>query len=216
MALTLYENELLATVLDKFKVQFPMLSAFTTDFGNGGVVLNQTKTARVRKAATVRDYDGTTGYAANAAATSALLEDVPVTMNRHKHVPVVIDHIDQAGSTLNLMEEAAAEIAFDLGKEAVDYVLGLCKGSNFSQSSEYTQANSDLDATENIRGDLNAIGARQTGRFGIVNTGAALSLGTDARVASRDYHGILNGANAFRGFANVSRIRQHLGISQPT
>jgi hypothetical protein len=204
MALTLYENELLATVLDKFKVQFPMLSAFTTDFGNGGVVLNQTKTARVRKAATVRDYDGTTGYAANAAATSALLEDVPVTMNRHKHVPVVIDHIDQAGSTLNLMEEAAAEIAFDLGKEAVDYVLGLCKGSNFSQSSEYTQANSDLDATENIRGDLNAIGARQTGRFGIVNTGAALSLGTDARVASRDYHGILNGANAFRGFANVS------------
>lgn len=204
MALTLYENELLATVLDKFKVQFPMLSAFTTDFGNGGVVLNQTKTARVRKAATVRDYDGTTGYAANAAATSALLEDVPVTMNRHKHVPVVIDHIDQAGSTLNLMEEAAAEIAFDLGKEAVDYVLSLCRGSNFSQSSEYTESNSDLDATENIRGDLNAIGARQTGRFGIVNTGVALSLGVDSRVASRDFHGILNGSNAFRGFANVS------------
>jgi hypothetical protein len=204
MALTLYENELLATVLDKFKVQFPMLSAFTTDFGNGGVVLNQTKTARVRKAATVRDYDGTTGYAANAAATSALLEDVPVTMNRHKHVPVVIDHIDQAGSTLNLMEEAAAEIAFDLGKEAVDYVLSLCRGSNFSQSSEYTESNSDLDATENIRGDLNAIGARQTGHFGIVNTGVALSLGVDSRVASRDFHGILNGSNAFRGFANVS------------
>ena len=204
MALTLYEDELLATVLDKFKVQFPMLSSFTSSFSNGGVVLNQTVTARIRKAATVRDYDGTTGYAANAAATSTLLEDVPVTMNRHKHVPVVIDHIDQAGSTLNLMNEAAAEIAFDLGKEAVDYILTLCRGSNFSQSSEYTEANADLDATENIRGDLNAIGARQTGRFGIVNTAVALSLGTDSRVASGDYHGILNGSNAFRGFSNVS------------
>ena len=204
MALTLYENELLATVIDKFKVQFPMLSAITTDFTSGGVVLNQTKTARVRKAATVQDYDGTTGYTANAAATSALLEDVPVTMNRHKHVPVVVDYIDQTGSTLNLMEEQAAEIAFDLGKECVDYVLSLCRGANFSQSSEFTEANSDLDATENIRGDLNTIGARQTGRFGIVNTGVALSLGVDSRVASRDFHGILNGGNAFRGFANVS------------
>lgn len=203
MALTLYEDELLATVLDKFKVQFPMLSKFTTSFSSGGVVLGQTVTARIRTAATVRDYDGTSGYQANAAESTSLMNDIPVTMNRHKHVPVKLDHIDVASSTINL-DEAAAEIAFDLGKEAVDYTLGLARGSNFSQSSEYSAANSDLDMTENIRGDMNTIGARQTGRFGIINTAVAGYLGVDSRVASRDYFGQLNGSTAFRGFQNVS------------
>jgi len=203
MALTLFEDELLATVLDKFKVQFPMLSAWSTDFSSGGAVIGQTKTARIRKAATVRDYDGTTGYLANAAESTALLEDVPVTINRHKHVPVKIDYLDVSSSTINL-NDAASEIAFDLGKECVDYVLSLVVAANFSETSTFSTANSDLDATEDIRGDMNTIGARQTGRVGIVNTAVAATLGVDARVASRDYYGQLNGGAAFRGFIGVS------------
>jgi len=203
MALTLFENELLATVLGKFKVQFPMLTSFTTNFSSDGVIDGQTLTARIRKAATVRSYGGTAGYEDNAALSTDLLEDVPVTVNRHRHVPVVIDHEKVSASSINL-DEAAGEIAFDLGKEAVDYALGLCRGSNFSQRSEYTEASSDLDATENIRGDLNAIGARQTNRFGIVNTAVSGFLGLDSRVASGDYHGQLNGPNAFRTWTGVS------------
>ncbi len=41
--------------------------------------------------------------------------DVPVTINRHKHVPVKLDYIDQISTNRNLYEEQVGNLAYSLG-----------------------------------------------------------------------------------------------------
>ena len=212
MALTLSTGQILDLVMDAFKVRLPFLvGAFSTDFSSEQAKLNQTVLAHIAGLPTVRDYDATTGYKANAAEATSLISDVPVVINRHKHVPIKLDFLDAASTVqqLNLLEAATMNCGYVLAKSMADYCLELVVSTNFSQSSPYAVANSDLDMLANVREDMNAKGASTMGRFGIVGSGVMTTLATDSRIASGDYHGQRIGVEALghlqgiQGFANI-------------
>lgn len=212
MALTLSTAMILDLVMDAFKKRLPFLvSAFATDFSSERAKLNQTVTARIAGLPTVQDYDASTGYKANAAESKTLLNDVPVVINRHKHVPIKLDFLDAASTVqqINLLEESTMNCGYVLAKSIADYCLSLAVSTNFSEASIFTVANSDLDMLANIREDMNAKGASTLGRFGIVGSGVMTTLTTDSRIASGDYHGQRIGAEALghlqgiQGFANI-------------
>ncbi len=212
MALTLSTTQILELVMDAFKVRLPFLvNAFATDFSNERAKLNQTVQARIAGLPTVQDYDAATGYKANAADSKSLLTDVPVTIDRHKHVPIKLDFLDMASTVkqINLLEEATMNCGYVLAKSMADYCLSLVVAANFSESSVFTVPNSDLDMLINVREDMNGKGASTLGRFGIVNSGVMSTLTSDSRIASGDYHGqrigeeALGHLQAIQGFSNI-------------
>lgn len=212
MALTLSTTQILELVLDAFKVRLPFLvSAFATDFSSEKAKLNQTVNARIAGLPTVQDYDGTDGYKANAADAKSLLNDVPVTIDQHKHVPIKLDFLDAAStvSQINLLEEATMNCGYVLAKAIADYCLSLVKAANFSAKSVFTVVNSDLDMLVALREAMNGQGTNTMGRFGIVGSGVMSSLTTDTRIASGDYHGQRIGAEALghligiQGFSDI-------------
>lgn len=212
MALTLSTAQILELVMDAFKVRLPFLAtAFATDFSDEKAKLNQTVNARIAGLPSVQDYDATSGYKPNAADAKTLLDDVPVTINQHKHVPIKLDFLDAASTVnqINLLEEATMNCGYVLAKSIVDYCLGLVVAANFSQSTTSIVANSDLDLLVSVREALNGIGANTMGRFGIVGSGVMSTLTTDSRIASGDYHGQMIGDDALghlrgiQGFSNI-------------
>lgn len=212
MALTLSTTQILDLVMDAFKVRIPFLvKAFATDFSAEKAKLNQTVNARVLSLPSVQSYDATTGYKANAAESKSLLDDVPVVIDQHKHVPIKLDFLDAASTVkqINLLAEATMNCGYVLAKSIVDYCLALLLSTNFSQSSTFTAANSDLDMLANVRADLNAIGADPMGRFGIVNSEVMTTLDSDSRIASGDYHAqrisdqAYGHLRAIQGFQNI-------------
>ena len=212
MALTLSTTQILEMVFDAFKVRLPFLvSAFATDFSDERAKLNQTVNARIASLPSVQNYDASTGYKANAAESKSLLDDVPVTIDQHKHVPIKLDFLDQASTVnqINLLEESTMNCGYVLAKSIADYCLGLVLAANFSESSTFTHANSDLDMLADVRKDMNAKGASTMGRFGIVNSDVMTTLTSDSRIASGDYHGqringeALGNLQAIQGFGNI-------------
>lgn len=198
--------------MDAFKVRLPFLiSSFATDFSSEKAKLNQTVNARIAGLPTVQDYDATNGYKTNAAESKSLLTDVPVTINRHKHVPIKLDFLDAAStvSQINLLAEATMNCGYVLAKSIADYCLSLVVDANFSQYATYSVANSDLDMLVAVREAMNSKGTNTMGRFGIVSSGVMSTLTTDSRIASSDYHGQRIGAEALghlqgiQGFGNI-------------
>jgi hypothetical protein len=210
--LTLSTTQILDLVMDAFKVRLPFLvSAFATDFSDKRAKLNQTVNARIAGLPTVQDYDADSGYKANATDAKSLLNDVPVTINQHKHVPIKLDFLDaaQTVSQIKLLEESTMNCGYVLAKSIADYALSLSVAANFSKSSTFTALNSDKDMLEAVRVAMNANGANTSGRFGIVNSDVFSTLDGDSRISSGDYHGKRIGAEALgnltglQGFANV-------------
>lgn len=212
MAITTRVDKLISTVLDAFVVQFPMFTNIARQFSSDGKKFGDTLYARVTKRATVQDYDATNGYEANTVESTALVEDLPVTLNRHKHVPIKVDYMDQNSSDIDLMRAVGPQV-FELGEEAMLYLCGLMRGSNFSQRSVYAEADSDLDALINIQGDLNTIGASQLGRFGLVNTAVANAIAADTRITSKDYYdeqdGVAMPYRVVRGVSGFQNIWEY-------
>lgn len=205
---TLSTPELIMDVIDAFKVRFPLINRLGTDFSTETAKLNQQIIARIVSVPTVRDYDSTTGYEANAANANDLTVDVPVTLNRHKHVPVKIDYIEQVSTKRDLYNETVGNLAFALGKEAFDYAMGLVVADNFSRSSTFTEANSDKDMLDDVAGKMNIIGASPVGRYGIVNTNVFNSLESDERIASRNYHDQRRGSQAYGVLNNIAGFEE--------
>lgn len=200
---TLSTTELITDVIDAFKVRFPLMSAIGTDFSSEEAKLNQTITGRILSLPSVQDYDGTDGYKANSASANSLTTDVSVTLNRHKHVPIKVDFLDQVSTKRDLYAETVGNMAYALGKEAFDYTMGLVTAANFSHEVVGTEANSDYDALSTVNKVLNKNGASATGRIGIVNSEVFAALDSDQRIASGDYHGQQRGASAYGQLSSV-------------
>ncbi len=201
---TLSTTEILSDVLDAFKIRFPMLNSIGTDFSSETAVLNQQMIARIPSLPTVRDYDGTSGYEANAANANDLLVDVPVILNRHKHVPVKIDYIEQLSTRRDLYKEATGNLAYTLGKEAFDHAMSLVLAANFSESSIFANVDADKDMLSSVNKKMNQRGAAPVGRFGIVNSDVFEVLENDSRISSGDYHDQRKKGNAYGHLSNVA------------
>lgn len=195
--------ELVTDVIDAFKVRFPMISAMSTDFSSEEAKLGDTIRGRVTSVPAATDYDGTDGYKANATSANSLTEDVSITLNQHKHVPVKVDYIDQISTKRNLYNEVVGQMAFQLGKTMTDFVLGKVLQANFSHEVTGTALNSDYDALSTATQILNGNGASPVGRYGIVNSAVFGALEADARIASGDYHGQQRGGSAYGVLSNV-------------
>ena len=120
----------------------------------------------------MQDYDATNGYKTNAAEATSLLNDVPVVINQHKHVPIKLDFLDAASavSQIRLLEESTMNCGYVLAKSMADYCLGLASSTNFSQAATFSAANSDLDMLISVREAMNTLGTNPSGRFGIVGS----------------------------------------------
>ena len=200
---TLSTTELITDVMDAFKVRFPILNNLSTDFSSDSARLGQTITARIAGLPTVQDY-GADGYESNAADANGLTTDVNVTLNRHKHVPVKIDYIDQISTKRDLYNETIGNLAYSLGKEAFDHAMSLAVAANFSQATVSADAASDKDVLDAITAGMNGVGAAPVGRYGIVNSAVFNALEADPRISSGDYYGQRRGANSYGNLSNVS------------
>lgn len=204
MPATLSTNKLVNDVIDAFRVNFPMFSNMATDFATGEAVFNQQVIARVAKIPTAADYDATTGYKNGAQSANDIVEDVAVTLDQHKHIPIKIDFIDQISTQRNLYDEAIRNIGYAMGKTFLDYILSKAVAANFSEVTTASIGNTSRDTLGNVRKKMNIKGAAPFGRFGIVNSDFFEKLEGDARIASSDYYGQRTGENAYGILRNIS------------
>lgn len=202
---TLTVDEIMMDVLDAFKVEVPfMLSAFSTDFSSKTAVKGDKITAHISTLPVTQSYDVTTGFKANAADTANLLNDVPVTLNQFKHVPVKVNWLTQLSSKIPLYREAIRQYGYVLAKSVIDYAISQVLIANSSYAETISSINFNLDSCETLRTDLNAQKASPRRRFGIINSTWAASLQNDDRVKSALFYGQLNGDYGYRIFKNIS------------
>lgn len=202
---TLSTSEILADVIDSFRVEVPALLGMSTDFrpSTQKLKLNKAYTAHVTTLPTISTYDATTGYAYGAQTANSLLVDVPVTVDAHKHVPIKWSHLEDIANDKGEYEKAIANAGYVLAKAVVDSVLAKCLSRNLSYSSTFATADCDVDMLVNVTGDLNGQGAANRGRRMILNTDAANSLSADSRMASKDYAGQMTGGAGYRRWTNA-------------
>jgi hypothetical protein len=202
---TLTANEVIQDIMEAFQVSLgPVIQSFTTDFSSKTARLNDTITAHIQGIPATADYDATTGFANGAVEAETLLTDVPVTLDKLKHVPVKIDYLTQLGSKKDLYKPAVAKHGYSLAKQVIDDACALITAANFSHTVTEATANTTFETVEQkVRNAANTQKMAPMGRFGIVSTAFAGAFGVDARVTSRDYYGQLNGASGYRVFKNV-------------
>lgn len=203
MATTLTSAEILADVIDSVKIRFPEIDFFGGQFTDQPLVKGKVYRAHIAGLPTIATYDATTGYANGANEARSLLTDVDVTVDQHKHVPIKWDHLNQIQDEKQYIN-AVGDAGFVLAKAVVDFILTKAVAANFTTSSVFATADADFDMLVNAQEDMNGVGASPIGRRMLVNSAVASVLGADSRVASGDYHGQLNGADAYRTWRNIA------------
>ena len=203
MSTTLSTTLILQKVLSSYRTLFPMLGRMGTQFDDKPLKLNDTVKAHIRTLPSAANYDGTTGYQLSTNSARSLLTDVPITVDSHKHVPLLFEHLNLIKDQKDVYDQAIADASYVLGKAMIDSVLAKAKGSNISYSQTDTTANSDLDLIEAITTTMNGNGAMPTGRIGLVNSAVAQTIALDTRVMSKNYYGQVTGGSGLRVFQNI-------------
>lgn len=204
---TLTATEILMDTMDAFRVVVRPLDLFTKALLSGqpaGYRLGQQAIAHIRKQPTASDYSAATGYANGATQANTLFDDVPLTINKHRHVPISISYLNSIRDKKQEYQALINDAAVVLGKEIVDDVLADVTAANLSKTLTYSEANSDSDMLEDAQTAMNVNGASMMGRYGIVNSGVAKALSRDPAVSSADFHGQLNGVRAYREFEGMN------------
>jgi hypothetical protein len=202
LCVTLTAEEILSGVIKAFAVRLPYLAGLGVEFKPSSLKLNKEYTGHISTVPTVRDYDGTTGYKANAAAARDHLVDVPVTVTRHRHVPLKWTHLTQIADDKQAYERVIANAGYALARNFALDLAAEFKARNFSQTSTFAAADCDVDMLTDIAGDMNGVGAMTEGRTLWLNTAAANALALDSRMASRDFTGQQVGASSRRRWTN--------------
>lgn len=173
-------------VMGFLRKQLPALNIFSTDFGAESVnpKFGQQVISRVVTVPTVADYHATDGYVAGAPASV----DVPVTVNKHRHVTLEFGITDLSSTDRDLIGEQAAPAAYALGKDLVDAALTLITPTNFTTEVVETLANTQRSTLGKLRTQLNTQGAAPMGRGGILNSTAFEYLTDDAKIVSAEYN----------------------------
>ncbi len=198
---TLTTPEILLDVIQGFKKNFPALNRMGTDFRPQSLKKDQTYTAHIPTIPTVDDVSTT--YATTGNAARGLLMDVPITVDKHKAVPLYWSHFDAIKDQKNKYDEVINLAGYALAKAVMDDLLTGVNAANFSQSSTYAAADGDADMLINVTGDLNGVGALPEGRTMLVNTAVANALSGDSRITSKDYAGQIVQGNGLRRFMNT-------------
>lgn len=189
LCITLTAQEILLDVIRAFAIRVPGLKASGMDLRTSGIKLNKQYTAHISTIPTVRDYDATTGYLANAASARDHLVDVDITVTKHRHVPLKWPYLNRIADDKQVYDKVIANAGYALARDFTMDIAAEFNAVNFSQESIFTEANSDVDMLVDVAGDMNLVGAMTEGRIMLVNTPVAGVLSGDQRMSSRDYEG---------------------------
>lgn len=180
--------------LELLSAQFPLLSAFTTDFSKESVLYGQTVYSRIPTVQAVQDFDTTNGYVAS----TGTLTDVPVTINKHRHTSVAFSDQELSSTNLNLIQQFATPLAFALGNDVMASVAALFITGTYSNPAPIagvataTRVNSILAAKK----ALDTAGVPQNDRFFINSPSSELELLSDASLVQSLYNVANSTANA--------------------
>lgn len=199
-------------VIQFLKLKFPILTAVSTDFSQDAVKFNQQVISRVVTPIACDDYSTTTGYVAR----GTTVTDVPVTINKHKHVSVSFNEQEISGTPRNLIAEQTEAAAYSLGLQMSTDLWALCTASNFAANTP-----SNVAATANItrtqvlalRKVLVKAGATSK-RYGIVSAEAFATLAADQTVYSKlyDAKAVDYEEGVIEGLGGFSRIVEFSGL----
>jgi hypothetical protein len=209
-AITLSVPEILGDILAALKLETPELfgaAGFSQDFFSKTAVLGDKIVAKIAHVPTTAAYDSTPGvgfYSGVQEATS-LIEDVPVTLNQLRHVPIRIRYLTGlATKGIDLYRAAVANIGYSLGKYVVDQVLAQA-ATNISNSLLATPALCNLDTFDgDIRNQCAAQKMTNHTRWAFISTPLAESLGCDYRTRSKLFYNQKNAAEGFRRWVNLA------------
>ncbi len=212
---TLNQTEVLTDVLDAFKTRYPVFSNIGTDFSSAEARLGDTIRGRIASVPSVTNYGGDAGsgegYKTDATSANSLTADVDIVLNKHKHVPIKVDYIDQISTKRDLYNEVIGNVAYALGNQVFSDMLATLTQANFTNEIVASTANSDFDMLTLGNKILNANGANPQGRFGLVNSDVFRSLQGDSRIASGDFYGKLQTSSygtleGLVGFENIIEV----------
>jgi hypothetical protein len=206
---TLSVPEILSEILEAFKLETPELfgpAGFSQDFSSDTAALGDRITAHISHVPVTGAYDANNGGFKNASQdVTTLIEDVPVTLNQLRHVPVKVGYLTNlATKGLDLYKAACANIAFSLGKYVVDQILSTAASGYVSNQITLLPAFAGLDSLDgDLRNACNAAKMSQGNRFCFVNSTLAKAIGTDDRMRSKLFFNQRNAGEGFRVWNNV-------------
>jgi phage I-like protein len=166
--------------LTLLKLEFPFLTAISTDFSAERAAFNQTIKTRLRTPPAVTDYNPVTGYATSDATTT----DVPVTIDNHKAVQISFNANELASTERDLFGEQAEGCQYALGKAMCDALFGRITAANYSNVTTKALASfgrPDLTAMAKALYDRGVSGA---GRFVLLNSAYFEALQGDPTIVS--------------------------------
>ena len=202
---TLTVDEILQDTMDAFKTNVPGINNMSTNFTGNSLKLNKTYTAHIASVPAATTYDANSGgYQNGATDIRTLLTDVDVTVDQHPKVSLYATHLNAIADDKKAYDKVVSNMGFTLAKGLVTHIAGKFTNREITQQSIYTTGNSDYEAIEDIRSDMNLVAASPLGRVGVVNTPVASALHLDTRVLSADYRGEMDGGNAHRVFKNLA------------
>jgi hypothetical protein len=173
----LIAKRLLATLLE----EFPFLRAIATDFSDEPVVFNQPINVKLPTAfGAASDYSAGAGYAVSAANQI----DVPLTINKHKHVTYGFSDTERASTTQSLIESFASNAAQALGLAMVNDLLALVVAANFTNNSVNLASAYNRARVVAMGKKLTARKVPKMGRFQIINSDYAETLSNDSVLVS--------------------------------
>lgn len=215
-AVTLTPVVLLQRTMRALFVKVPALGFFASEFTTERLKLGQQVIGKIRLRPTASEYSEVTGYKAGAQKARDLLLDIPFTMDKHMHVTVSLNHLNNLADSMVKIEEHIQDSASVIGSTVVRYILGKVSSASFSNGSTFTAANSDKDMLNAIRKAMNTRGVAED-RFGIINSDVAETLSGDARITNRYDNGSQNvdgeARVRFKNLAGFRDIIEDPGLS---
>jgi hypothetical protein len=171
--------------LQILKKRFPILTSVATDFSKDAVKYNQQVISRIVTPVSAADYSTSTGYTASGSTTT----DVPVTINKHKHVSISFNDQELSSTARNLIEEQKEAAAYSLGRQISNDLWALVNPVNFSTNTNVNAATASAISRQTLltgRQNLVLAGA-SLNRQGIVSAQAFNALAADVNIFAKLY-----------------------------
>lgn len=201
---TLTVPEITADVFRGFRTRVPAINLFGRELTSKTARKGSTLIAKIQGTPAVADYDEDNGGYKNGVNNAiGLRVDVPVTIDRHRHVTVKLSHAAAIQSNQGLWDAGIGGMGHALGKDIFDYAMGKVTVDNFSGYIEEAVENSDYETLSRTRIKLNQQKA-DGGRFAIFNSLAAGQMHLDPRIQSKEFLGQDLGAEPYLHYKNIA------------
>ncbi len=189
--------------IDNLLEEFPWITKITADFSEEEALFNQPISVKIPNALAAGDYSAVNGYVAQ----DVSQDDIPLTINKHKHVTYAFNDQERSSFNTLLVEQYARNAAHALGKAITDDLLALITAANFPNSTTMgTNGINDINGAKMgaLRKKLNARKIPKAGRFTILNSDYYETLSNDETLitnAGSPSETVRNGELGFvRGF----------------